>query len=414
MRFFSELAADVDTAWKRADYDHLAFPEIAAACLEQRRPSDHVGLLDVVQWVHSTRDITSWTDFDPKFGQPAVRVYKGLHFYIEVLVWVDSTTSIHQHGFAGAFHVMDGSSIHSHFGFQRSKRYSEPLVLGDLSLQNIELLERGAVRPIASGERFIHSLFHLDHPSVSVVVRTPGIPSATPQYSYHRAGIGYDPAYGHESLYLRIETLGLLAGLGHPAFLDTAVNAIQSATAPDAFFLVRSLAARLGDSERVNQLLDAVGPAHPELLPRLRALELDQRREFNITLRRKDIQEKAHRFFLALLLNVTSRKDFLRLVHQAYPETPPVAQVVRWVSELANMPLRDRATGEMSNVIGLRLDEIALKVLGHLLSGANDEQVLSRFREEFDDADVDEQKDDLLSLCDQFRKSLLFGALLQP
>jgi hypothetical protein len=37
-----------------------------------------------------------------------------------------------------------------------------------------------------------------------------------------------------------------------------------------------------------------------------------------------------HRFFLALLLNVSTRTDLLALVEQSFPEAPPVETILRW------------------------------------------------------------------------------------
>ncbi|HZJ13652.1 MAG TPA: hypothetical protein VFD27_01315, partial [Chthoniobacteraceae bacterium] len=50
---------------------------------------------------------------------------------------------------------------------------------------------------------------------------------------------------------------------------------------------------------------------------------------------RGSITEIEHRFFLALLLNVPSRADILRLVAQRFPAAP-VETILRWAEELSS------------------------------------------------------------------------------
>lgn len=63
---------------------------------------------------------------------------------------------------------------------------SDRLSMGRTNFLNSELLRRGDVRTIHSGGRLIHALFHLDRPSVSLVVRTFNLDKGQPQYYYSR------------------------------------------------------------------------------------------------------------------------------------------------------------------------------------------------------------------------------------
>ena len=95
---------------------------------------------------------------------------------------MDATASIHQHAFSGAFRVVTGSSLHSEYEFVEQARVSQLLLLGEVRTQRLEALTRGDVRRITSGRAgLVHSLFHLDQPSVTLVIRTYGEPWAQPQ-----------------------------------------------------------------------------------------------------------------------------------------------------------------------------------------------------------------------------------------
>ena len=51
----------------------------------------------------------------------------------------------------GAFHVLEGSSIHSHFEFEKSESISAHLRVGQLRMTSTQLLETGSTVPIACG-----------------------------------------------------------------------------------------------------------------------------------------------------------------------------------------------------------------------------------------------------------------------
>src|SRR5205807_1953880 len=101
------------------------------------------------------------------------------------LFWMDGTTAIHEHAFTGAFGVLHGSSVQSTYSFTPEKAASQRLVVGQTQFLTSELLNRGDIRAIHSGQSLIHSLFHLDRPSVSIVVRSSSkLGDVRPQYFY--------------------------------------------------------------------------------------------------------------------------------------------------------------------------------------------------------------------------------------
>src|SRR4030095_10603662 len=105
-------------------------------------------------------------------------------FHIDIYYWLDGTTTIHQHGFSGAFQVFLGSSVHSQYSFEHERRITPHFSVGRVCLNSVELLKEGDIRTIIPGRRFIHSLFHLDRPSATITIRTYETPSALPQYDF--------------------------------------------------------------------------------------------------------------------------------------------------------------------------------------------------------------------------------------
>lgn len=168
--FFVDLGRRVRERWQAADFSLAAFPDIAQAALEENPPAKRVGLTALTRAF--LRDDEQPFQTASGFGQPELVVFDDPRFYIQLLFWLDGTTQIHQHEFSGAFHVLQGSSLHAEFAFANVRPVTAHFRLGDLQLTGTELLETGRTVPITSGAGSIHSLFHLDTPSVTVVVRT--------------------------------------------------------------------------------------------------------------------------------------------------------------------------------------------------------------------------------------------------
>ena len=337
LEFFHLLGHAILDRWTRVNLDAYAFPDIASAALAERPPASHVDPLDVVRWVHDAPLLPPQADVTTDFGQPPITVFHCEHFYIDVLFWVDGTTAIHQHRFSGAFHVMDGSSVQSTYQFTPTRRFSERLSLGHLALSRVELLRRGDTRPIVAGAGLIHALFHLDRPSVSVVVRTPTDAFAGPQYTYTRAGIAHDPFAKDETTTRKLQSLDLLHKLAHPDFEKLVRESLERADALLAFRLLAHLAKRLETPERFSAFLTGFSLRHDGLLEAMHAYAEEEHRDHYIIARRRLAKQPEHRFFLALLLNHVRREPILELVRQAHPDQEPVMTILRWLSELARL-----------------------------------------------------------------------------
>src|SRR5262249_44090820 len=179
----------VQDRWRARRYDDATFPAIAEAALRELPPAEHLGAYDPLTWLVQASTIPKQRVEMEPFGQPPVQVYVTSRFFIETLYWIDGTTAIHQHAFNGAFHVLAGSSIHCLYSFDERTRMNSAVLLGELRRDALELLTRGDTRPILAGRAMRHSLFHLDRPSVTVVVRTYNVADSGPQYNYSLPGL---------------------------------------------------------------------------------------------------------------------------------------------------------------------------------------------------------------------------------
>src|SRR3982751_4346888 len=211
-RLFKELGDTFLERGKRENFSLAKFPEIARASLDARPPAKRVKLSALVRDFLLSEEQPTQTD--SPFGEPELVVYAHPRFYVQLLFWMDGTTAIHQHEFSGAFHVMHGSSIHAHYEFDKARSVTPYLRVGTVRVKNIDLLEAGRAVPIVSGQRTVHSLFHLDSPSVTVVVRTQHDPGTGPQFNYLPPHIAIDPHFSDTLMTRRKQLLDVLEQAG--------------------------------------------------------------------------------------------------------------------------------------------------------------------------------------------------------
>ncbi len=200
MDIFAQLGRDIEDRWRQIDYDEAALPAIAADALRLADIPSKVDVWEVVEWALGEYELPRQRDLKANFADPPVTVFSGLRFHVDVYFWFEATTSIHQHGFCGAFQVMYGSSIHSWYEFQRARSINKFAEVGEMSLKVCEILNVGDVQEIAGGRDYIHSLFHLESPSATIVVRTDRSPLHLPQYNYLKPNLAIDPFFEQDTV----------------------------------------------------------------------------------------------------------------------------------------------------------------------------------------------------------------------
>ena len=333
--YFQDLGLSVLDRWRRADFDDLAFPALATAGLRELGPPPSP--IDLVRWVHETSTLPRQSDPDGSFGDPPIDVFRCERLYIQVLFWVDGTTTVHEHAFAGAFRVLEGSSLHSTYRFTASRRYSERLHLGELELVDVELLGKGDVRQILAGAPLVHSLPPRSALGLRRRVNPRAQASGRPQLSYSRGGIAFDPFAKPELMTKRIQTLDLLDALHHPEFEPIARNCVREADSFVAFRVLHHLRKRMQPHRRYLAFLESIRPSHDALIDAVVRHAEETLREAAVIRARGLVKEPELRFFLALLLNVPERTRILEMIGRAYPGRTPAENVIRWVRELAKL-----------------------------------------------------------------------------
>ena len=369
--FFAELGRTVASRWKDKNYSQEVFPGLARQALAEQPPSQHVNLAELIRefLLEDGQPFQTGSGF----GQPELVVYDDPRFYIQALFWMEGTTQIHQHEFDGAFHVMAGSSLHSEFTFEKKRAVTAHFRLGDLKLKKTQLLETGSTVPIVAGADHIHSLFHLDSPSLTIVVRTHTAPGTGPQFTYLPPHVAVDPFQTDALMARRLQLLDVLERTEDAAYGDLVLEMLGVLDFERGFFVLQNCLGALRDLDRWDDALGVFRKKHGRLTVGV-ASTLDEIvwRDRLVGLRRS-VTDVEHRFFLAVLLNVPGQTALLKLVAQRV-SGKPAETVMRWAEELTEASEEGTwiLDAEFPEALAVPVEErpiVFLAALQHFVSG---------------------------------------------
>ncbi|HWQ34959.1 MAG TPA: hypothetical protein VNQ79_19095 [Blastocatellia bacterium] len=421
MHIFNELGSLIEQRWRDQNYDEDVFPEIAAEALAEAALDKHVSPWEIIRWLFNTTHIPNQQDLPGRFGNPPITLFTGPRFHIDIYFWLDGTTSVHQHAFCGAFQVLAGSSIHSHYSFECRQQINEHFHVGETKLEQVELLEQGRIKQILPGARYIHSLFHLDRPSATICVRTYHTASGAPQYNYVRPSFAIDPFFSEPLTIKQTQSAALLLAMEHPEALEMIDDLLAGADFQTTFSILDLARGHLGGKplddafglksgeDQFQRLFETARHRHGELADLIPPVFEESRRQNNLIHRRGRITSPEHRFFLALLLNVPGRERVLEMVAQRFTDRDPVETVMDWMDELVNTKMLGSAE---PNVLGIENgDDDYLFVFECLLRGRTLEQTVTALEEETTPEYAQQQEQKITELYHSISSSILFKSI---
>jgi len=379
MKEFTDLGRVIEARWREANYDERLFPAIASAALREASIPGRINAHDVLAWLVSTPELPDQDDIDSKFGEPPITIYRGRRFFIQVLFWLTSSTSIHRHAFSGAFQVLEGSSLHSRYTFRVRRRVSSQMSIGDVRLRGAELLERGQIVEIT--DDLAHGLFHLESPSATIVVRTYVEHTPEPQYNYQPPFIAEDPFFKEKVQTSWIQGLASLLKISEEKYLELASDLLSRADLHTTFLVLQQAYRGLG-TERAAPLLAAAKRRHGEVVAEIAATAREDLRRRHIYKLRRTVLDPEHRFFLALVLNLPNRDAMFELIQRRFPQDEPRARVLAWSKALSGV-----------DSIGIDLDDdLNSHLFEALLDGCTNPQIFERLGAEYEIDDIEAQR----------------------
>jgi hypothetical protein len=423
MKIFAELADGIEERWRAAGYDQQVFPRLAAEGLAEARLPDLVTPWEILKEVGQADQLTDQRDLAADFSNLPLTLVNRPRFYIDLYLWLDGTTMIHQHSFSGAFQVLAGSSLHSRYNFTERHRVNEHFRIGDVGLDSVELLDQGDFREIPTGTEFAHSLFHLARPSATITVRTFADEPSAPQLDYLPPTVANDPFFHTPGLTRRLQIASFLLESGH-AHADGMIRELLAISDLHTSFLIlakvnqqlrqvgleRVFAPDVA-AKRLGKAMAAAWEFHGDVIDEFAPVFFRQNLTAEIVRRRAQVTSDEHRFFLALLLNLPDRDRVLEMIRARYPDADPIEQILEWVGELG----RTRVWNSPEpNVLGLpEFDEDYLFVLEQMLKGNSADQIEAAVDEEYSAEQAGLLKPKVRARCEELRRLPLVRELLK-
>ena len=422
MELFNKLGNEIEDLWRDKNYSEELFPAIAANALKRADLPAKVSAWEVVEWALRQAELPKQKDVHARFADPPITLFSAPRFYIDVYFWLDATTAIHQHGFCGAFQVLLGSSIHSWYQFTRTEAINTFTELGDMNLKLCELLEVGNVQEIWAGRQYIHSLFHLDQPSVTIVVRTEKSPLFLPQFSYHKPYLAVDPFFEDDTTTKKLQIVTALLRSKHTQADVLIAKLLETSDFQTTFSILSTVHGGL-QSNQLEQLFNLAAPEqrfnsflaiarerHGEKAEIFTKVFEHREMQNDIVRKRGYVTDAEHRFFFALLLNVEGKERIFSFIKQRFPDADPLEKILDWTFDLS----RTRVVGtNIPNALGVPdFDDLDLLVLEKLLRDQTDDEIRAAVRADYPPEKLENVLGQLDARLGKVREAVIFQPLL--
>lgn len=403
--FISELATHVRDRWKQADHSEASLPEVALRAFEAVPVPDELNASGILAWGLTTECLPPQTN-SVDFGNPPICLHYDERFYMDAYIWRESTTTIHDHGFSGAFCVLQGESLQTQFHFEADDSPMAALEFGHLKVTGCEVLTRGETRPIHSGTKLIHSVFHLMHPSVTLCIRSFQDHGVVAQREYH---LPHTTHFSQKLKNKRSPHAKRLAMIECGFDLDDkrvkriVSDLVRSGDWLETFQIVSKVAMKYG-MHAAQPLLEVIGHRHAERGKRIEVTLRETCRRNEVLSLRQLVRDEDQRFLLALLANLPDRESILDQMRLRYPGIEPADQIGNLYAGIATSIAR-QVPGPIAKIHSLN----ALAV-PHLLRGLPQNLVSAKVMDEIDQNNMKAGQD----AVDASIRSLPDANLLKP
>ena len=368
VKALARIGEDIERRWAARNYRRQYFEHIAAECLQVASFHRQFDEEEIISWVNRAASLPQQLDLRSNFGQPPLTVWRTDRFVVDLYFWVDTETSIHDHSFSGAFTNLTGQSLNCTYQFERGVQADEGVLLGSLLLDRAEHLKPGDICTITAGPKFIHRVWHLDCPTITLVPRTITRRRGLWQYSYYPEGIAV--RYRRKApieFQRRREFLEYLCRRQHPRRLELAEEVLSRARGYRLFTLLGDLLFYLKEPDELNSLIARLPSSCHDWVNTALAVMRATDPLKGVFWRRLRLTE--HRLLIALLSTYQESWSVAEwLARHGYPGDW-TATLTSWLAEM-----------DQDKALRLHLGSARTEIIALLLRGLSDEEALCELR----------------------------------
>ena len=329
---FHLLGTSIETAFRRSNYRTETLAEIARDSLARFQLSD-IPMEELLETLFMA-DLPNQVDIHSGFGEPHVTVFDNGLIYIEVLFWQRNQTTIHEHAFGGAFQVLHGTSVHPTYHFDCHEEISSHMHLGQLQLDQLTCLKVGDVTEIVPGSRMIHSSLHVEHPTITLVVRNRADASFKPQMDYLPPHFAIDTDFIHPLMKRRLELLRLAMKTRAANGKWLTMRALGEADSLLCLRLLETAYREYGEeSVEFGELLEVASASQPRIAPFIVPTLREQMRTQLLLSALQRISEREKRLALLLLVCGSDARQIYAILADEFPTCSPTSIMKSVLSE---------------------------------------------------------------------------------
>lgn len=313
------------------DFDN-EFPSIAQEALCKFESEQKINSKFMANWAATCNKPPRQTSHN--FGQPPLIVFSSRQFHIEVLFWFPSRTSIHDHGFCGAFRVLQGVSVQTEYQHINAKYHAKSAVkIGNLQLKNITLLTPGCMCQILPLDGFIHSVAHLGNPSITLIVRSNGLQTQKDfkQYMYSKTGIAYRAFYNQNLLARQLQAIFVLRRLQDETFFKTFADYINNGDLLRKIIAANYVNKDINDEQVLKKCMDIILIGlSADLKEKVAGLYKETNREKSIWGGINTFKDKSKYLDIVLAELVGNKQTVNDYLQMFYPDTSVENLLAKW------------------------------------------------------------------------------------
>ena len=179
--------ASLESNWSRANFPKLALESLNT--LELPKSFKEIEQ-SVAAWLLESKEIPPQVNLLNNFGEPPVTIFNNGKFAVDIYFWRKNDTVIHSHAFRGAFKVIHGRSLHEEFQVSFLDAIDPDISFSKLSESTKTIMKTGSTHIINPGTELVHSVLHLDNPTITLCIRTVEDVELD-QWSHLKTGISY-------------------------------------------------------------------------------------------------------------------------------------------------------------------------------------------------------------------------------
>lgn len=353
-RRFRDLEAKVYKHWDRADPDHLA-GAAARALSEDIDLSDFDSGACLAWAVGSGADELPAQTWQFDFGQPAITVARNDDFRIDLLYWLENASATHDHITCGAFAAVLGDRLHGVYEFEGGADLDAHVQAGDLRRTEMGAMREGDVCTIRP--EFIHDVFWLGQPSVTLVVRCgthDGRPENPREYLAPGLSMVAKSNLDSSRVMRQTEGLELLRRANGQLYVDSVASALRSSDSVLAYYAF--LDAALTAPDVLDSVLSGLSGANPAVEHLVAGRSNLLRRSFYAGVYSVDLSARLAAGLLWADADSDAAASIIRMLH---PDQEPADVVRRGIEALDSL---DREAGRAARELAVRVEQAGVTV----------------------------------------------------